>query len=49
MSGPEEDVGFLEGLHVRFIQNLSKKTDSFEHVVMEHLKVSACPLELSSI
>jgi hypothetical protein len=30
---------FHEELHVRFIRALTKKTDSFEHVVMEHLKV----------
>lgn len=30
---------FLESLHVKFIQSLVQKKDSFEHVVMEHLKV----------
>ena len=30
---------FHEQLHVAFIQALVKKTDSFEYIVMEHLKV----------
>lgn len=30
---------FCEARHVAFIRGLMHKTDSFEHVVMEHLKV----------
>ena len=42
----EEEAGskttppaFYEAKHVAFIRGLMDKTDSFEHVVMEHLKV----------
>eukprot|EP00624_Nannochloropsis_granulata_P002837 evm.model.NODE_24618_length_1025_cov_8.294634.1 len=36
----EEEAGstFYEAKHVAFIIGLMNKTDSFEHVVMEHLK-----------
>lgn len=36
--GPE----FCEARHVAFIRGLMAKTDSFEYVVMEHLKVRPC-------
>ena len=34
---------FCETRHVAFIQGLMAKSDSFEHVVMEHLKVRPDP------
>ncbi|GAB5033269.1 geranylgeranyl transferase type-2 subunit beta [Nannochloropsis oceanica] len=43
--GEEEEGGaestFYEAKHVAFIRGLMDKTDSFEHIVMEHLKMSA--------
>jgi len=35
----EKAGSFYEAKHVAFIRGLMDKTDSFEHVVMEHLKV----------
>ena len=32
-------AAFYETKHVAFIRGLMDKTESFEHVVMEHLKV----------
>lgn len=37
--GGEEEPGFCEARHVAFIRGLMDKSDTFEHVVMEHLKV----------
>ena len=48
MSSPEENLpqapspSFCEEKHVHFIKGLLEKEDSFELVVMEHLKVCVC-------
>lgn len=38
-AGADGGPAFCEARHVAFIRGLMGKSDSFEHVVMEHLKV----------